>query len=138
MKKLLAVLALGLVTLVAVPIFSPANKAQAQTNLFGYGTATSTAAAATINQGSGLITTEALTTAGLAAYTMTLTDNQITATSIVLATVANGTNSQGTVGVGLITPGAGSATIIVNNLHATQALNGTLKIRFIVSNGPGA
>jgi hypothetical protein len=69
---------------------------------------------------------------------MTLTDNQITATSIVLATVANGTNSQGTVGVGLITPGAGSATIIVNNLHATQALNGTLKIRFIVSNGPGA
>lgn len=97
-------------------------------------TATASSNAATIDKQSGVVTSEALTTAGLAGFTLTLTNALIAATSIVLASVANGTNSQGTPVMGLITPGAGSATIIVRNVHATQALNGTLVISFLVLN----
>ncbi len=93
-------------------------------------TATSTVHAATLNTDSGTITTEALTTAGLADYTFTLTNSQITAASKVFVTVANGTNTQGTLGVGTVTPGSGSCVIMIHNLHATQALNGTLKLGF--------
>lgn len=93
---------------------------------------TAVAGAATLNKLSGKITSEALTTAGLAAYTLTLTDVKIAATDQILVSVANGTNTQGTLGVGAVTAGAGSATIVINNLHATQALNGTLVITFVV------
>lgn len=98
----------------------------------GTKTAVAVAGAATLNKASGKITTEALTTAGLADYTLTLTDSDIAAADMVFASVANGTNTQGTVGMGLITPGAGSVTIAIHNLHATQALNGTLVISFWV------
>jgi hypothetical protein len=96
------------------------------------GTATSTAAAATLNTDTGKITTEALTTAGLASYTFTLTNSLIAATSKIFVSVENGTNTQGTLGVGTIAPGAGSAVILIRNLHATQALNGTIKFNFYV------
>lgn len=98
----------------------------------GTKTATATAGAATLSKDAGVITSEALTTAGLAAYTLTLTNTSIAAADQVFASVANGTNTQGTPVVGLITPGAGSCTIEVRNVHATEALNGTLKIAFMV------
>lgn len=98
----------------------------------GTKTATATAGAATLSKAAGVITTEALTTAGLAAYTLTLTNTDIAAADQVFASVANGTNTQGTVVVGRVTPGAGSATIVIENVHASQALNGTLKISFFV------
>lgn len=96
------------------------------------GTATATAGAATLSKMSGVVTSEALTTAGLADYTLTLTNTLVTTASKITASVSNGTNTQGTLGMGPITPGTGSATIIVHNLHATQALNGTIKIAFEV------
>lgn len=98
----------------------------------GTKTATASAGAATLSKSSGKITTEALTTAGLAAYTLTLTNTTIAAADQVFAALANGTNTQGTPSVGLVTAGAGSVVIIINNLHATQALNGTLVISFMV------
>lgn len=97
----------------------------------GTKTATASAGAATLNKPAGKITTEALTTAGLADYTLTLTDSSIAAADELVASVANGTNTQGTVALGPVTPGAGSATVVVHNLHATQALNGTLVIAFV-------
>lgn len=98
------------------------------------GTASATAGAATLSKQAGVITSEALTTAAGAAYTLTLTNTLIAATSIVLASFQNGTNTQGTLVLGLVTPGAGSATIVVRNTHATEALNGTIKISFLVLN----
>lgn len=95
------------------------------------GTATSTAAAATLNTDSGKITTEALTTAGLANYTFTLTNSKIAATSKVFVSVENGTNTQGTLLPYRITPGAGSCVILLRNQHATEALNGTIKFSFL-------
>ena len=97
------------------------------------GTATATAGAATLNKQSGVITSESLTTAAAATYTLTLTNSTITAASIVTVTLANGTNTQGTLDTGLVTPGSGSVTIQVRNIHASQALNGTIKIGFVVN-----
>lgn len=98
------------------------------------GTATSTAAAATINNQVGLVTTEALVTAAAATYTFTLTNSLINASSIVLVTVGKGTATTGEPAVHFVTPAAGSAVISIRNDAAAAALNGTIKIGFVVFN----
>ncbi len=99
------------------------------------GTATSTAGAATINYQCGIITTEALTTAAGATYTMTLTNSAISASSIVLVTVGKGTATTGEPVVQFVTPASGSCVILIRNVAAAAALNGTIKIGFTVWNG---
>lgn len=101
-------------------------------SLLDTGTATATAGAATLSKSTGKVTSESITTAAGAAYTLTLTNTQIAAADIVMTNVANGTNSQGIPVIGLVTPGAGSCTIVVRNLHASQAFNGTVVISFMV------
>lgn len=97
------------------------------------GTATATAGAAELNKMAGKVTTEALTTAQNAIYTLTLTNSAIAAADMVFASVADGTNTQGTPMIGQVNPGAGSVVIEVINKHATaEALNGTLEISFHV------
>lgn len=96
-------------------------------------TATSTSNAATINAQSGVITTEALTTAAGATYTMTLTNAYIQASSIVTVSVAKGTATNGFPAVTWVTPAAGSCVIILQNV-GSAALNGTIKIGFKVDN----
>ena len=98
----------------------------------GTKTATASSGAATLNKMAGVITTESLTTAGLADYTLTLTNSDIAATDQVFVSIGNGTNSAGDPVQGAVTPGAGSVVIVVRNAHATNALNGTLKIAFMV------
>jgi len=96
------------------------------------GTATSTTHAATINHTGGVITTESLTTAQNAEYTMTVTDNNISASSIVLASVCNGgasPNSHAPIYIGEVTPGAGTCTI---NVVAGSTLNGQIVISYVV------
>jgi hypothetical protein len=96
-------------------------------------TATATAGAATLNARAGKITSEALTTAQNAIYTLTITNSEIEAGDIVFASVANGTNTQGSPAVTRVSPAAGSVVILVPNLHATaQALNGTIVVSFFV------
>lgn len=95
-------------------------------------TGTSAAGAITLAALVARITTEALTTAGLAAYTLTVTNSLIDADDLVFVQVQHGTNTQGTVVVGRVTPAAGSVAIIIQNVHASQALNGTLVISFFV------
>jgi hypothetical protein len=97
------------------------------------GTAAATAGAATLAATQGKITSEALTTAQNAIYTLTLTNTRIAAADIVTASVANGTNTQGTPVITRVQPAAGSVTILVSNLHASaQALNGTIVVSFTV------
>lgn len=95
---------------------------------------TGAAAASTANAVRGTITTEALTTAALTDFTETLTNSSITTGSQVFVTIANGTNAAGDPIVAQVNPLAGSATIVIRNAHATNALNGTLKISFMVVN----
>jgi hypothetical protein len=96
------------------------------------GTATATAGAATLNKQSGVITSEALTTTAAGSYTLTLTNSVASAASRVLVSVDNGTNTQGIPVVSTVTPGASSIVIKVFNLHGSQALNGTLKISYLI------
>lgn len=96
-------------------------------------TVTAAAGAATLNAFAGIVTTETLTTAQNAIYTLTLTNEYIKADSVVFVTVEDGTNTQGTPMIGQVKPGAGTLTVEVINKHATaEALNGTLKLRFFV------
>ena len=97
------------------------------------GTGTSVAGAVTLNAGRGQITSEALTTAAGAVWTLTITNSRIAAADIVLASCRiGGTNT--TVGpiVVTTTPAAGSVVINVRNTHASSALNGTIVVDFVV------
>lgn len=98
------------------------------------GAGTSTAGAATVNTQTGQITTEALSTAAGATYSFTLTNALIKVASIVLVTVGKGTATAGTPVVAWVTPAAGSAVIILQNIHASAALNGTVTLNFTVFN----
>lgn len=95
------------------------------------GTATATAGAATLNSRQGKITSEALTTAQDASYTLTLTNSTIAAADNVFVSIANGTNSAGMPVVSRVTPEAGSVVIVITNTIAA-ALNGTLVVSFQV------
>ena len=96
---------------------------------------TAASGAATLNWENCEVTTESLTTAQNAIYTLTLTNSVIKTTSFVLVTVGNGTNSAGTPMLGIATPAAGSVVITVINKHASAvAFNGTLKIKVLVIN----
>jgi hypothetical protein len=97
------------------------------------GTATATAGAATLSDLFGLVTSESLTTAQNAIYTLTITNTKVAVGDLVFASVGNGTNTQGTPTITTINVAANSIEIKISNLHATaQALNGTLRIRFMV------
>lgn len=95
--------------------------------------ATSVAGAVTLNNATaGIITTESLSTAAGAIYTLTLTSNLIKATSLVLANITLGNGTTGTGVIVHITPAAGSVVIKVQNIHASAAFNGTMKIGFAI------
>jgi hypothetical protein len=96
------------------------------------GTVTETGGAATLNKMAGVVTSEALTTAAAASYTLTLTNTVVAATDLVFVSVQNGTNTQGIPLVSTVTPGSESVVIVINNQHATDAFNGTIKISFLV------
>jgi hypothetical protein len=95
------------------------------------GAATAANGAATLDAVSGVITTEALDTAAGAYYTLTLTNSFIKATSKVLPTLDYGSNTTEVL-MGTVTTAAGRAVFKVKNSHATAAMNGTLKIGFLV------
>lgn len=96
------------------------------------GTASATAGAATLSKLAGVITSEALTTAAGATYTLTIANDKVVAGSVVVASLQNGTNSAGDPTIAKVTPGAGSLVITVTNRHASNALNGTIKVAFVV------
>ena len=97
--------------------------------------ATASSGAVTSNATAGTITSESLTTAQNAIYTLTLTNSEVKADSLVFVSVSNGTNTQGTPMIGRVQPADGSVVIQVINKHATsQALNGTVKVNFVVTN----
>lgn len=95
-------------------------------NTGGHGAQTAVGGVATLNQGSGVITSEALTNA--TTYTLTLTNAGILSTSTVIVNV---TNSAGTAtSLTSVTPGNGSVVVVVG----MASLTGTVKIAFVVFN----
>lgn len=96
-------------------------------------TATGSAGASTANGERVVITTESLSTAAGATFTETITDSAVTAASLPLCSVWFGTSTTGTPTVTRTTPGSGTLTVIVQNIHASAALNGTIVIGCRVS-----
>jgi hypothetical protein len=95
-------------------------------------TGTSASAAVTINAISGTITTESLTTAAVTVATLTVTNSYCTANSTVLVQMCGGSYTTGVPVVIKAVPAAGSFVISFVNTHASAALNGTLKFKFII------
>ena len=96
-------------------------------------TATATAGAATLNASYGKVTSEALTTAAGADYVLILTNSSVTANSIVLVSIQNGTNTTEGIFVTRVSPIAGAVVIRVRNNNAA-ALNGNILVNFVVIN----
>jgi hypothetical protein len=92
----------------------------------GSGSAVAISGAATLNQDSGVITSEALIAA--TSYTLTLTNSNILSTSTVIVNQTNSANLPVT--LASVTPASGSVVIVVG----MAALTGTVKISFIVCN----
>lgn len=97
----------------------------------GTKTTTASAGAAVLNKSAGKITTEALTTAGLASYTLTLTNSQIAAADQVFASVAFGSATVGEPTIARVTPSANQVIIIVRNAAPITAFDGTLVVSFM-------
>jgi hypothetical protein len=87
--------------------------------------------AVTASGSAGLLTTSTLTTAGAGSYVITWTNTFITSTSVVLLTIAGGTNTTENVTLKCV-PGSGSATLTIYNNTASTALNGTILMSYIV------
>ena len=100
--------------------------------------ATAVAGAATANGGAGIVTSESLTTAAAATYTLTVTNSSVTVGDIVMGEVFNGTNTTGVPSLATVTPGAGIFTAVVQNISGATAFGGTLKIAFQVIKAAGA
>lgn len=95
-------------------------------------TATAVAGAATLNQGAGFVTSEALVTAVGATYTLTLSNSFCDANTMVMVEVNLGTATQGTPCVTTTVASAGQVVIKVKNIDATNAFNGTIVIGFFL------
>lgn len=96
--------------------------------------ATSITTGVTINTPAGVITTVSATTAAGATSTFTVTNAACLATSVVLASWAYG-GTLGTNGVPVVSinsVSAGSFTVNISNVDATNALSGTLKVYFLI------
>jgi hypothetical protein len=96
---------------------------------------TSITTAVTLNNPSGVITTVSSTLAAVTATSFTLTNSFITANSIVVASIANYAGTYITNGIPIInisSIAAGSCSIELVNVHASNSLSGVLKITFLV------
>jgi hypothetical protein len=133
MKKTL----FGLVAAIAiVGTFAVIQTADAQTPYRSAtgNTASATAGAATLASQCGVITSESLSTAAGATYTLALTNTRVTTGTVAAVNLYNGTNTGGTLSIVSIAPTANTLTVIVKNTHATTAFNGTIKFSFCVLN----
>ena len=95
----------------------------------GMGTATGNSP--TISNGSGVITTAALTTAAGATQAITLTNTRVAAGDAVLCTVDPGA-SAGTPICANAAVTAGQVVFTIQNIHASAALNAAVKVYFVV------
>ncbi len=92
---------------------------------------TEAANAVTASGTTGVITTSALTTAGGASYAITWTNTFITTSSTIVLSVMGGTNTTQNINF-TVTAGAGSSTLTIFNSTAATAINGTIKIGYMV------
>ncbi len=107
------------------PLFSKATVTQA----------TSITTGVTASAPAGVITTVSAALAADASAEFTVTNTFVAATSVVIANVVDYAGTDSTNGIPVVkvdTIGAGSFKVVISNAHSANALNGVLKIGFIV------
>jgi hypothetical protein len=131
--SLFAILVTGTIALAAISgTWSEKQDEQAALGQLQVGSGTATGNTVTINNGSGVITTAALSTAAGATQSIVLNNNRIAVGDMIQATLdPNG--SAGTPIVANATITAGVATMVVQNIHASAALNSAVKIYFLIN-----
>ena len=96
---------------------------------------TSATTGVTINSSAGVITTVSETTAAVTKTTFTVTNSAVQANSTVIAGIQNYSGTYATNGIPVVTVSnvvAGAFDVNVVNVHAANALAGTLAIGFLV------
>lgn len=86
--------------------------------------------AVTANGACGVITTSSLTTTAGSTYAITWTNSSIASTSVILIQNLGGTNTRYVDFT--VVPGAGTATLTIDNIDLINPLNGTIKIGYLV------
>ena len=95
-------------------------------------TSTASSGAVTTKHQTGLITSESLSTAQNATYTLTITDPRIGSTSGILIQPMLGSTTSGSPILQSVTCSAGSAVVVVQNIG--PAISGTLVFPFWILN----
>lgn len=113
-------------------VVNAANQVELGPRDSGTATATGTGATATatLSKKTGIITSEALTTAAAGTYTLTLTNTKIAAGSVIVCNARRKSATAGVPMVTKVTPGSGTVDIEVTNIHAANAINGTIDVVF--------
>lgn len=146
-KRLFNMRSLALaIGLIAVPLAAHAvitgtestNQAmQVRMGQLQLGMGTATGNTPTINNGSGIITTAALATAAGGTQAITMANNRVTASDAVQATLDNN-GSTGTPVVANVRVTDGQIVFLIQNIHASVALNAAVKIYFVVNKAGNA
>jgi len=89
--------------------------------------------AVAMNADAAIITTKSLTTAAGATYSFTINCSLLDDGTIPIVVVGNGSNSAGSPALSTVTVagtqiGPGSLTVVIQNIHSANALNGTLTL----------
>lgn len=138
---LLGLGALALLAVAAHAVIDGNNTASQRQRLYmgevvpGYGTATQTSQgqALTVNNGAGILNLTTLTLTANGVTTINLSNNRVRAGDMLLVTLDSNTNSTG---IPIISDakinGSGSILINIRNLSGSAALNGALRIYFLL------
>ena len=94
--------------------------------------ATSITTAVATTGGAGAITSVSSILAGNSAASFVVSNPYATASSVVLLTINNYTGNQGLPEARVQSVSAGQFTVVLSNAHATAALNGIVKIGYLV------
>lgn len=82
--------------------------------------------------GAGVITTVSSTLAAESATSFTVSNPHVTTSSVVMVSVNNYSGNQGLPGVRVQSVSSGQFTLVLSNAHSVAALNGIVKIGYLV------
>lgn len=136
MVKLLRQLSLGILLLWLVPAMAQDISVPGSIRYPNFCTVTG-ATPQTCNGASGAVTTGTLTTAAVTNAAYVINNSAVAATSRISCSLQSYSGTLVTNGIPVpvtCVPGAGTITVNMTNVHATNALNGVIVIGFNVAN----
>lgn len=122
----------GIAFAVITGINSASQDQQVAMGQLQLGQGTATGNSVTVNNGAGVVTTAALSTAAGATQAITIANNRVAVGDQVQCTV-DANASAGTPICANVTVTAGQIVALIQNIHAANALNAAVKVYFVVN-----